>query len=67
MFANAETEHSFAAWDIGVDARTIPQDKVLIMSERALKNRGFVRDWAIAAHFAGRLKTLEDMSREEKQ
>lgn len=55
----SHSEPAFAQWDIGIDARTVPDSRALLFSGKTLERREFVRDWAIAAFFAERLQELE--------
>lgn len=55
------SEHfPFAYWNTSEDARTISKEKTPILSESVLKNRDFVRDWAIVADFKDQLELLGD-------
>ena len=50
----------FVFWGHETDARTIGAKKAVIFSPETLRNRDFVRDWAIAADFVEQLKILGD-------
>lgn len=50
----------FEFWEIGENANEFGADKTPVFSEQVIKNRDFVRDWAIAADFAEQLETLGD-------
>ena len=49
-----------AEWSLGEDARSISPDKAIVFSAVVLRNRDFIRDWAIAFDFAEQLKALGD-------
>ncbi len=62
VFSGAHPGPIFTLWDIGIDARSISHEQLLLFSERTLERREFVRDWAIAAFFAMRLGELSSSS-----
>ena len=53
---------SFTTWHVGTDAREIPQGKVVIFDSDVLKNRDFIRDYAVVADMAEQLRILGDES-----
>lgn len=48
----------FVVWERGMNARDIPEDKIVLFSSNVLSDRDFIRDWAIAADFAESLSLL---------
>lgn len=52
----------FVSWKIGEDARESDPvgDRNIVIDKSALKNREFIRDWAIVADFHEQLKELGD-------
>ena len=61
-----EQARKFVVWDIGHDARIISDDCIVLMSEKTLANRAFVRDWAIASYSAESLKMIDSLIVENK-
>lgn len=59
---NQETMSTFRfkTWDGRTDARTFGSDAVVFFSPEVLRNRDFLRDWAIVADFKEQLEILGD-------
>lgn len=53
------SEDSYVEWQLGSDARSIPQDKIVAFGATAVADRDFVRDWALVVDFANQLNKLE--------
>ncbi len=51
---------NFEEWTIGTDARKIGPEKTVVFSSTTLRNRDFIRDWAIVSDFIEQLRLLGD-------
>jgi hypothetical protein len=61
---DTDPSFSFVRWTPDMDASAVPADKTVVFDASVMKNRNFIRDWAIVADFAEQLKQLEQAVQE---